>query len=378
MSQRRGLSSTLTIAALLCLSGVAVCADDVVAHSGKSQPGSAPKTVIVHPKLGGFILGYDVDQGGTKGSLSEFLTLQNGNSNVATEVFDQSTGKITVVAEKTNTQDDYVTEGIFNHIGLIDFQTVVGGLAKNHYLTINPIGINKFTGKWTPPIKKNYFLQSISNNKNGSDVAVVQFSDIEKIFLYVFRSNIASNTFGPQIPFTDGNIGFPLLAYDSKRNIAVLVGSNGSPTTPPLFATVDLADGKTLEFTGAGVGQVLGLAVDPSTDVAVVTTMGGPFTPPMVDFYNVVTQTGFGLTLPGSDIGADVEFDSLHKLFIVAAGDPSTGTVSLLEFDSKGNLKKTVTGGSLNHLTSCCVLNPSTRVGFGGVGFQAELQSFNY
>jgi len=371
------LSSGLAVVVLLVLSSITAWGGEAQANASPTD--SAAKTVMVHPKLGGFILGFDVDQDGTEGLLSEYLHLQDGNIDAATEVFDQNTGKIlNVIAEKKDTQDDYVTEGIFDHIGLADFQTVVGGFAKNHYMTLDPIGANKFTGKWTPPIKKNYFLQGISNNRDGSDVAVVQFSDIEEILLYVFRSNISTNSFGPLMPFNDGNIGFPLVAYDSKRNAAVIVGSNGSPTTPPLIATVDLANGKIQEFTGAGVGNVLGLAVDSSTDVAVLTTQGGPLTPPMVDFYNVVKQTGFSVTLPGSNVGADVEFDPVHKLFVVAAGDASTGTVSLFEYDSNGILNKTISGGSLNSLTGCCVLNPATRTGFGVVGFSAGLQSFSY
>lgn len=384
MNQRKTTGSArcsvLAILAVLALLTLAFCPGEAAAQSAEPQRHSALKNVVVHPVLNGFILGYDVDQGGTEGSLSEYVALGDGNNNVATEIFDQKSGKILkVIAEKKNTPDDYVTEGIFNHVGLVDFQTVVGGFAKNHYETLSPIDTNKFTGKWTPQIRKNYFLEGISNNRDGSDVAVVQFSDIENVLLYVFSSNISSNTFGPQIPFNDGNIGpFPLVGYDSAKNVAVLVGSNGSPTTPPLFAVVDLVSGKTHEFTGAGVGQVLGLAVDSSTDVAVVTTMGGPFTPPMVDFYDVVKGTGFGLSLPQSDIGADVEFDPLHKVFVVVASDPSTGVTSLLEYDSKGNLKKTLSGGVLNQLTSCCVLNPSTRTGFGASGFQAELESFRY
>ena len=45
--------------------------------------------VIVRPMLGGQILGYDIERNGTEGLLSEFVSLNNGNSNVATETFDQ-------------------------------------------------------------------------------------------------------------------------------------------------------------------------------------------------------------------------------------------------------------------------------------------------
>ena len=80
----------------------------------RTPTNSRAGTVIVHPKLGGQILGYDVDRKGTEGVLSEYVSLGNGNSNVATETFDQKTGKIIkVVAKKTDSMDDYVTQGIW-------------------------------------------------------------------------------------------------------------------------------------------------------------------------------------------------------------------------------------------------------------------------
>jgi hypothetical protein len=110
------------------------------------------------------------------------------------------------------------------------------------------------------------------------------------------------------------------------------VGSNGSPTTNPIVATVDLAKGKVREFTAQGVGTVNGLAVDSATGTACFTTEGGPFVPPLIEFYNLAKQTGFGVDLPSGSIGLDVEFDPIHKLFLAAAYD---GTFSILVYDEK-------------------------------------------
>jgi hypothetical protein len=78
----------------------------------------------------------------------------------------------------------------------------------------------------------------------------------------VFSSNIATNTFGPQIPLKLGDL--PLLAYDSKTNRAVLA-HYGSPTSHPLIQTVDLTTGKVRQFSALGVDVVGGVAVDSAT-----------------------------------------------------------------------------------------------------------------
>ena len=50
-------------------------------------------TITVHPKFGGQILGYDVDQNGTEGVLSEYVDQAGGTVLAATETFDQSTAR---------------------------------------------------------------------------------------------------------------------------------------------------------------------------------------------------------------------------------------------------------------------------------------------
>lgn len=67
--------------------------------------------IIVTPIFGGQIRGYDVDPTVSEGMLSELVNLSNGNVLAATETFSQSTGQIVSVVAKTETQDDFVTEG---------------------------------------------------------------------------------------------------------------------------------------------------------------------------------------------------------------------------------------------------------------------------
>jgi hypothetical protein len=159
----------------------------------QADPSPRSGTVIVHPKFGGQILGYDIDRNGTEGLLSEYVSLGGGANLVATELFDQKTGAIlkVVAKEKRTTQDDYVTEGIFGSLGLDLFQHA----GQNHFLAINPLNAGKFTGKWTPPIKNNYQLWTISVSQGSPAVAAYQAS-FGGGPTYVFSSNIAKNTFG--------------------------------------------------------------------------------------------------------------------------------------------------------------------------------------
>lgn len=76
-------------------------------------------SIIVTPKFGGQILGYAIDPSGTEGILREFVDQGNGNVLAVTEVFSQSTGKILGVVAKTDTTDDFATEGVFGSAALI-------------------------------------------------------------------------------------------------------------------------------------------------------------------------------------------------------------------------------------------------------------------
>lgn len=378
----RSAASRVIVAGLLGL----VCFVVWSAAGGPSlanalQADSAAGVVIVHPKLGGQILGYDIDRNGTEGLLSEFFALNNGNSNVATETFDQKTGKILkVVAKKTNTQDDYVTQGIWGGAGLVMFEHEISFLhVKRTFHTMDPLIGNKFTGAWTPPIKKNYQLWTTSVSPEGTaNVAAYQVTFDGSFKGDVFSTNIATNTFGPQIPLILGDL--PLLAYDSKTDQAVLAHS-GTPTEHASVQTVDLTKGKVRTFTALGVDVVNGLAVDSATGTACITTEGGPFTPPMVEFYNLAKQTGFGVPMSGANIGLDVEFDAIHKLFLVAEGD--FVNFNILVFDEKGNLQATIPVQKLPVSPSLIALNPGKRIGFIPVIVEPqheflELQSFKY
>jgi hypothetical protein len=91
---------------------------------GSAQVAGAPVgpgTTLVHSQFGGQIFGFDIDQNGAEGVLSEAQLLSNGNVLAAVETFDQKSGKILKVVSKLETQDDFVTMGIAGtSVGLIE------------------------------------------------------------------------------------------------------------------------------------------------------------------------------------------------------------------------------------------------------------------
>src|ERR1700733_1789561 len=106
-----------------------------IASAAQSPVGAG--STIVHSKFGGQIFGFDVDQNGTEGVLSEALFESNGNVLAAIETFDQKTDKIIKVVQETQTQDDFITLGVVgNSVGLIQHQHVVNGFAHDLFETI--------------------------------------------------------------------------------------------------------------------------------------------------------------------------------------------------------------------------------------------------
>lgn len=322
-----------TLAIFCCL---LFCLGDAMAKPQELGPmiSTSDSAVIVHPRFGGQILGYDVDRNGPEGLFSEFFAESGGKSLVATESFDQKTGAIIkVVAQENETLDDFVTQE-FNasDLGLVLFQHA----GQSHFLTMNPLDDNKFTGVWTPPIKPGYQLESISVSQGAPEVAAYQ-SSFNTGSTFVFSSNIAKNTFGPRIslkPIINVDEFFlPAIALNNKTNEAVLADSQGcpEPICVSSIATVNLTTGHISQFTAKlGIGTVNGLAVDPVRGIAVTTTLIDQG----VEFYDLAKHTGFEVQIPnaGSAIqaGLDVEFDSIHSLFLVAQFS-STGDISNLQ-----------------------------------------------
>jgi hypothetical protein len=362
------------------------------ADAFQPNPSAGAGTIIVHSKLGGQIFGFDIDQSGTEGVLSEARTLSNGNVLAAIETFDQTTGKILTVVTKTQTQDDFVTLGVVgSSVGLVEHEHVVSFLnVQRTFQVINPLSGNKITGKWTPPIGTKHLINQVSRTQGTSNAAVFAQDNSGNFIPYVFSSNVAANTFGPVVKIQDSfNFGSvpPPMAYNSVKNQAVLGGGDGCFGCLPVIGVADLGKGTFTEFTGIGFGFVNGIAVDSADNIACATTEDDA----SVEFYDLSTQTGFTVVLPNSGqqqifSGADVEFDATHKLFFVAqpvSSSTSTGS-TIYVYDTAGNLQETLNGFSFSNASNVIAmhiaLKPSARSGFvdGPNAGVSEIQSFTY
>lgn len=359
------------------------------AQSDQSQPATP---VIVHSKFGGQIFGFDIDQNGTEGVLAEAQTLSGGNVEAAVETFDQKTGKILAVLVRTLTQDDFITLGVVGKsVGLIEHEHVVSFLnVQRTFLTINPLTGHTFTGKWTPPIGTQHLLKEVSRTQGSANNAVFAQDNSGSFIPFVFSSNVAANTFGPVISITDSfNFGsiVPPMAYNTQTNVAVLGGGNGCFGCLPVIGLADLGKGTFTEFTGIGFGFVNGIAVDSADNIACTTTEDDA----SVEFYDLNTETGFTVVLPNSGeqqffSGADVEYDPIHKLFLVAQPNSSSASSgsTIYVYDINGVLQKTINGFSFsnafNVVPAHIAIHPSVRIGFvdGPSSNVNEIQRFTY
>jgi len=191
------------------------------AASESAQPPIGPGSVIVHSKFGGQIFGFDIDQNGTEGVLSESQNVGGGLYLVAVETFDQNTGNIIKVVIKLVSKDDFVTLGVVGKsVGLVEREHVKGiYVVKRIYELMNPLSSNAFTGTWIPPIDSKHIIEptGVSRSQGVPNVAVFVEDNSGGFTPLVFSSNVAANTFGPITKITDSsNFGSvpPPIAYD--------------------------------------------------------------------------------------------------------------------------------------------------------------------
>jgi hypothetical protein len=362
------------------------------ASESRANPAAGAGSVIVHSKFGGQIFGWDIDQNGTEGVLSESKALANGNFLAAVETFDQTTGKILSVVTETQTQDDFITLGVVgNSVGLFEHEHVISFLnVQRTFDVINPLKGNKITGRWTPPIGTQHLIREVSRTQGSPVAAVFAYDNSGNFIPYVFSSNVAANKFGPVIHITDSlNFGSttPPMAYNTATNTAVLGGGDGCFGCAPVMGLVDVSKGTFTEFAGVGFGFVNGIAVDVADNIACTATEDDA----SVEFYDLNTQTGFTVVLPGSGeqqifSGADIEYDPVHRLFLVAQPVSSTAASgsSIQVFDPNGNFIESINGlnfsNTFNVVAMHIGLKPSTRTGFvdGPDAGVTEIQSFTY
>jgi hypothetical protein len=377
MRNKSSFPTTLAIHFLFLCSAISLSA-----QLSKARP-SGPGSVIVTPKFGGTILGFDVDQNGTEGLLSESSTSGCG---YATETFDQKTGAIIKILSKgSSCADDEVTRGIVgSSVGLVEHDhSLKLDYFKATYELVNPVSANQFNGSWTPPGNQRTEIWATSHNQ-GTPINAFQFLDLNNLFEYGGASFVAENQFGPvlNVAYTPFIIGF-----DTKTDQAVLPNAS-QPFGPTTLTLLNVKNGTQTSFVGVGSGIDMGVAVDSDDDIAVTATFGD-FS---VEFYDLKTGSVIDYEpLPFCTTPActayDVEYDPIHKLFFVAQAISSeSGPSTIYVYDTQGNLQESLNGfnfttARFDVIPVHIALHPSDRSGFVdvtnnlGVG---AIQSFTY
>ena len=372
-----------------------VAAQDLTERN-ESRPAIGPGSVIVQSAFGGQIFGFDIDQSGTnEGVLTESQDVGKGGRFLsAVETFDQNTGAIVSVVKKITGKDDFVTLGVVGtSVGLVEREHVKGiYVVKRIYETMNPLSKNAFTKQWKPPLgtDSNHIIMptGVSRSQGTSNVAVFVYDNTGNFTPSLFSSNVATNKFGPTVTITDSNnFGSvpPPIAYDSTTNQAILGGGPGCYLCRPVIGVADLTNATFSEFTGIGFGFINGIAVDSADGVFVTATEDDA----NVEFYNLKKKGGFTVVLPNSGqqqfySGADVEFDPVNKLFLVAQPNSSSAPTgsTIYVYDTKGNLKETMNGFNFSNAFSVIpahiALNPGNRSGYVDGPGNGQLQSFTY
>jgi hypothetical protein len=172
-------------------------------------------------------------------------------------------------------------------------------------------------------------------------------------------------------------------------NQAILGHDKPSPfIEPPLIGFLDLATGSFDVKTGLGLGVINGVAVDSEDGILCTDTSFDS----AVQFYDISDFSGISVLLPGADpqtstaSGADIEFDPINKLFLVAQeffdGSLTDGS-GIQVYDLAGNLVESIDGlnfqGGFNVFPIHITLNPSRRTGFvNGPDLTTAIQSFSY
>src|SRR3984885_6287311 len=246
-----------------------------IASAAQSPVGAG--STIVHSMFGGQIFGFDIDQNGTEGVLSEAQDIGVGGKVLAAvETFDQATGTILSVVKKLETKDDFLTLGIVgSSVGLVEQEHVTGiYVTKRIYHELKPITKNKLNAMWKAPLASNDIIMGVSRNQGAGGTftnAVLTFENGGDDDTFVFGTNVNTKTFGSQIILTAPTFFFsnePVVGYDTVTNQAVVASSSGEVGGPaPQIALVDLSAGPGKRFRGVlgpppdHPGTVNGIAV---------------------------------------------------------------------------------------------------------------------
>ena len=291
---------------------------------------------------GSVIDGFGVDANGTDGLLTSNQVTASGGELGSIETFNQVTGATSTVSSSS---DIYATigdgcAGIYgSDTGLVDDfngQT-------DTFRTLNPVSGGAVTGTWNPPASVGNILCADYNQTSSQSALLNGFNQQ----LFVTPADFAAGTTGtpinidPAFPTLSGLSIGALAENPATRHAFVGTFNIFNSSSPATIVDVDLNSGQVSTFPAAFNNFVEGMAVDPTTNKALVGSIGGYATE------DLTTHAGSFIT-PGGQ-GAyqwPVWIPGTHDFLIEEAASPDfSGSMpnnntmaSILVVDENGNV----------------------------------------
>jgi hypothetical protein len=343
---------------------------------------------VVTSKFGGQIFGWDMNENGDDGVLTECVITTRYLCKSVVETFDQNAATITnVVATQRSVSGskELVVGGIAaNDVGLVDDERDDNGTRRDVFHTVVPVKGGRFTGRWNPPVDRNFLLEDVADQQTDPNVAILGYLNHIGGGPEIVVTNLASNTILAKYRLSNHEIytGLYILAQDTTLNEAYVPVLDSQGMTE--FIDVDLASGrkKILPRVPVGRGGALGIAIDSSTDVMCTTTADDY----SVEFYDLKTGKGIAEVLPGAGgqqfDGGPIAADPVNHLFLV--GQPvssQSGGSTIYVYGEDGTLFETLNGfifGGNNSVGPSLHVNGALRTGYTSGPRVNSLQQFSY
>jgi len=248
--------------------------------------------------------GFGVDQHGNHGFITSGQQLANGVVATSLDIFDQSTNAIlkTVGSQKNAlyfTNGWGIWGGGVGLFGLFDLNT-----SANAYNLLNMA--NGAVGPaWTPPSPDTLQIGEGAANQADDHAVFLTYDFSAPSGNQAWRlltSDIAANTFGPLIDLSPAIASMAVPVYVGiGQNTATNQASTAAIDFtnfcgPPTIVTADLGTGKLSSFSGVTSGFPYGMAVDSTTNVAVVPTICDG----LAGIYDLGKKTGIAVNARGS------------------------------------------------------------------------------
>lgn len=346
---------------------------------------------VVKTALGGQIFGWDINENGNDGLLTEAVTEPSGGITSAVETFDQTTAKITKIVAKQRSKSGnhelVVAAIVANDVGLIDDERDQHHVRQDIFHLMAPVTGGKLTGLWTPPHDRNLLIESVADQQSNPLVPILAYINQIGGGPEVLVSDVANDTFKPTLKFPPHQIfsGYYIVAEDVTLQEAIVPVLTASSSTA--FVVFNIANGKVTKFRGVNEesGAAEGIAIDSTTDTMCITTHDNY----SVEFYNLKTHKGISEQLPGAvgqlEDGAAITADPVNHLFLVtqpvSSVSPSGGS-TIYVYDENGTLDETINGFSFSNVSSAFFerveVNATQRTGYVNGPSGNELQGFSY